>query len=205
MSKKLLGILLAVCTLLSVAVFAFPASAVETVDGVVQINSKEDMLALMGDSSLWDKSIVLNADLDMTGLAVNGIGNSTTPFTGTFDGQNHTISNLGNILDTNGKIGGLFAYVNGATVKNLTVINNATYTNPPFAGLVVGVSKSSAGGAEVLNVTAKGSLTVTSTSSTNTGVGGVIGRIYVSKTGKGCVIENCRNEATVANVSTSAT
>jgi len=42
----------------------------------------------------WDKHFKLVADLDLTGLSVTPIGSVANPFTGTFDGAGHVISNL---------------------------------------------------------------------------------------------------------------
>lgn len=38
------------------------------------------------------------ADIDMAGVTFTGIGSDSTPFTGTFDGDNHIISNLNSPL-----------------------------------------------------------------------------------------------------------
>ncbi len=37
---------------------------------------------------------ILTSDIDMTGLNFSPIGNNSTPFSGIFDGNGHTISNL---------------------------------------------------------------------------------------------------------------
>ena len=59
-------------------------------------------------------------------------------FTGTFDGQGYTISNLGfNATIENG--GGLLGYINGGTVKNLGIIAKGTASNGTTASAYSGV------------------------------------------------------------------
>ena len=55
-----------------------------------------DQLALVGTASvLWDKALVLTADLDVNGIEVRRIGISPgSEFRGSFDGRGHTIRNL---------------------------------------------------------------------------------------------------------------
>ncbi len=81
------------------------------------------------------ETIVLTKDIDLAGINWAPIGNFTydintngdgyvygETFKGTFDGQGHTIKNLYvNAPNTSGV--GLFGYVTGATVKNLTIEN----------------------------------------------------------------------------------
>ena len=62
----------------------------------------------------------LTADLDLSGISISGIGSAANPFTGTLDGQGHSISNL--TID-GGENAGLFGVVKGATIKNLQLLN----------------------------------------------------------------------------------
>lgn len=68
------------------------------------------------DSFSLGKTVSLAADLDLTGVVLEGI----SYFNGTFDGNNHTISNLR--LKAKGSDYGLFRYIGASgTVKNLRV------------------------------------------------------------------------------------
>jgi len=75
----------------------------------------------------WGKCFKLIADIDMAGIdgnQFNIIGSTTVPFTGVFDGNCHTISNL--TYDGNGvNYVGLFGYVDGlsAEIKSVGLIN----------------------------------------------------------------------------------
>ena len=65
----------------------------------VSINSVEDLLQLVADCRLdsWseDRTVDLNTDLDLTGVDFAGI----PTFSGTFDGNSHTISGLSLVDD----------------------------------------------------------------------------------------------------------
>ena len=79
---------------------------------------------------------VLTADIDLKNEEWTpiGIGNGTRngvpidfPYSGTFDGNGHTISGLN--VNYGDKNGGLFCYVKSATIKNLTVAGSVTYSS----------------------------------------------------------------------------
>lgn len=121
------------------------------------------------------------------------IGNSSTKFSGTFDGKNHKISNF----KTSGQYSGLFGYVNGATIQNLTVnvTNNAGATSA--AGLVGVVN----GTTTIRNCTVNGTISGTHQ------VGGFVGfaqGVYQDTTlvlPCNLTIEGCTNNATVTTTS----
>ena len=77
--------------------------------------------------------VVLTADIDLKNEAWTpiGIGTDTRkqdlPYSGTFDGNGHTISGLN--VNYGDKNGGLFCYVKSATIKNLTVAGSVTYSS----------------------------------------------------------------------------
>lgn len=121
------------------------------------------------------------------------IGNSSTKFSGTFDGKNHTISNL----KTSGQYSGLFGYANGATIQNLTVnvTNNAGATS---AGGLVGAVN---GTTTIRNCTVNG--TISGTHQVGCFVGFAQG-VYQDNTlvlPCNLTIEGCTNNATVTTTS----
>ena len=92
---------------------------------------------------------VLTEDIDLNNEPWTpiGIGKDTRkqdlPYSGTFDGNGHTISGLNvNYRDKNG---GLFCYVMNATIKNLTVAGSVTHSsgNGVAYGGIVGYADSS--------------------------------------------------------------
>jgi hypothetical protein len=109
-----------------------------------QIWTAEQMNTIGLNTADWDKCFMLMADIDMsayTGTQYNIIGNDTTKFTGTFDGNNHTISNLNYITTTAVVYTGLFGYTDNASIKNLNLENVNISTRGRYASGLVGYQK----------------------------------------------------------------
>ena len=155
-------------------------------------NSTNYPYAKATDKSFANAYFVLDGNISMSEQSVP-IGNSSTKFSGTFDGKNHTISNF----KTSGQYSGLFGYVNGATIQNLTVnvTNNAGATS---AGGLVGVVN---GTTTIRNCTVNGTISGTHQ------VGGFVGfaqGVYHDNTLDlpcNLTIEGCSNNATVTTTS----
>lgn len=108
---------------------------------------KEDgfMLIGTGDEMAWFAEYVntghnsanakLTDDIDLSDAYMAPIGTQEFPYTGTFDGQRHTLSNL--VID-NGEESctGLFGAVGGATIQNLTLDETCYISGGAFTGLV---------------------------------------------------------------------
>ena len=96
-----------------------------------QIWDANHMQAIGADANDWDKHFMLMADIDLSQFdgrdgreKFNVIGEYANPFTGVFDGNDHTISNF--TYDSNDRIDvGLFVDVYGpnAEIKNLGLID----------------------------------------------------------------------------------
>jgi len=98
-----------------------------------------------GGNNFAGKTVKLGKDLDLAGLPFNPIGHSSNgkSFNGTFDGQGHTISNMYEQSDLSawqyeGEYYGLFAYTNGATIKNVTIADAYISSGRNEAAGVVG-------------------------------------------------------------------
>lgn len=65
-----------------------------------------------------DKHFILDRDIDGKGVFFEAIGSNGTPFTGTFDGQGHTIKDV--MISSGGA--GLFA-INEGIIRNVGIIN----------------------------------------------------------------------------------
>mgnify|MGYP006916068458 CR=1 FL=1 len=104
------------------------ARALEAVDGVYQIATPQDLVAFakLVNNGQTGLKAVLTADLDMTGVTYTPIGSDSKPFTGTFDGQNHSITNFD--LDAPkrglGSDAALVGVTDGALVKNFSISGN---------------------------------------------------------------------------------
>ena len=88
------------------------------------ISTQEELFGLAklvnsGTESFTGKTIFLVSDIDLCGENWLPIGNSTFPFSGTFDGGYHTISNL-SINQPNLWYTGLFGYADD-TIQNLVI------------------------------------------------------------------------------------
>lgn len=158
----------------------------------------------------------LTKDIDLSGEAWTpiGIGGAfyagTPPYSGTFDGKGHTIKNLS--IDSSAHYVGLFGYVYGGTIRNLTVsgsvkgsehtggiagaANGGTFENCANQCAVQGGTT----GGIIGFATEEGTLIVRDcynvgsiTTTTGNSVGGIIGQcINTSGT-----IRNCYNAGTV--------
>lgn len=156
--------LLSLCMALAFACGLFPIHnlrAETLAPEVIKINTSDDFLIFADSCSLdaWsaNKLVILNNDIDLSGTAFE-----TVPvFTGTFDGQNHTIS--GFQYSGDGYVAGLFRYIEkSGCVKNLRLegeviasdekecigglcgVNYGTIRNCSFQGTVSG--KTTVGG-----------------------------------------------------------
>lgn len=105
----------------------------------VTIYNVDDLLEfadMVNSGQSLDARVILMGDIDLTGHEWIPIGNVDNPFKGTFDGQNHKISNL--IIDKPQTSSvGLFGYTTGGEIKKL-VVENAVVTGYLEVGVVAG-------------------------------------------------------------------
>ncbi len=127
-------------------------------------------------------------------------------FSGTFDGQNHTISGLMISCD-NGKSSyrALFGYVKDGTIKNLTV--EGTVNACDSAGVVGALC-----GGTIENVTNEVNVSVSKATPQGTGdkanekpQAKVAGIVVTVKDGNESTITNCRNEGVISSTATEGT
>ena len=97
--------------------------------------------------SFADKTIYLDNDIDLSEYnwkAIGSFNNTSNVFSGTFDGQGHTISGLYR-PSTDKYPSGLFGYVSGATIKNVNLTESLIYTpnadDSSVGGLVAHIRK----------------------------------------------------------------
>ena len=121
---------------------------------------------------------ILTANIDLNNQPWYPIGTNSNKYTGTFDGNGHTISGL--YIDSDDDYQGLFGYVSG-TVKDLSV--SGSVKGNDYVGGVVGWNDGS-----VINCAFSGSV------SGSDHVGGVVGD-------NGGTVENCYNTGSVSGVS----
>ncbi len=116
------------------------AMALEQKDGVYLINNGQDLeeFSNMVASGNGGISAVLTADIDMDKIDHQPIGTVSSPFRGTFDGQQHYIMNM--IIDLpEQEYVGLFGVLNdGAYIKNVIVDWSCFVSGSAFVGAIAG-------------------------------------------------------------------
>ncbi len=123
----------------------------------VSVSTPEELKAVAerinnGETSL---NIRLTDDIDLTGQAWTPIGTESNAYTGTFDGQGHTIFELDITIST-AKYAGLFGYIgSGGMVKNLK-LDSPTVNGSSDSGAVAG--RNDGGTIADCHVTGSGSL-----------------------------------------------
>ena len=103
-----------------------------------QVNTQHD--SWQDREHFSNKELIQVADIDLGGHEFPGIGADINYyFGGTYDGQGYSIKNftINRPDSTTGNYAGVFNYIRGATVKNLTV-NDATITGYSNVGGIAG-------------------------------------------------------------------
>ena len=159
--------------------------------GETEISTADQLKAVANNLS---GSYKLTADIDLGGEAWTPIGNSDTPFTGTFDGNGHTVSNFTITADeTYGKnSAGFFGYSNGGTIKNLRIANATITTSySAYVGAVLGYQLSEVAGRISSCVVASDvTLIADGAHCEQLKIGGIVGESRY-------LLEYCENNATV--------
>ena len=106
------------------------AKSVVISDYVNQSTDKNDKLTLFSG-----QTVVLTSDVDLQGVEWTPIGTDNT-IAGTFDGGNHTISNL-KVSGNNKRIGLFASSGHGMTIKNVKM-TNVNLTGSDYVGAIVG-------------------------------------------------------------------
>lgn len=156
----------------------------------ITISTAEDLNNLRNDMAA---SYVLANDIDMTGCSFVpfGIVNNTTAgkFTGTFDGQGHTIKGLKYDVEGKGEVG-LFSQTDNATIKNLIIEGAYFRGNANVGGIVGQMYRTTITDCAVLNSYIEG----------RDHVGAIAGEIAQTQVGdsyEGGAITNCFSDARI--------
>lgn len=131
-----------------------------------------------------DKRVILDTDIDFNNTTIMPIGDANTNFKGTFDGQNHTISNYK--LEYMGSGVGLFGNINGALICNVKIKNVTVYGSEGVTdgiAALVGYDISS----RIINCHVDGF----TTGSSSRYMGGIVGSSYGTEI-TACSIDNAQ-------------
>lgn len=108
-----------------------------------QIASTADLVTLSLTHDDWGKSFVLTADIDLGGVDWTPIGTCvnyyTESFTGTFDGQGHTIANLTYAAPASWSAG-LFGCIHNAQITDINM-TGGNVSGSQYVGLLVGINE----------------------------------------------------------------
>ena len=162
------------------------------------VSSAEELRYIAGLVNAGDtfagKTINLVKDIDLGGVEWTPIGTAIrsgsaftgNTFSGTFDGNGHTISGLKiTSSPSNEDFGiGLFNSAKGATIKNFTLENVEINVKGDAVAAAVGLVSDDA---TISGINTSGTI------EGGDGVGGIVGRMLISGT-----IENCTNEAAIS-------
>ncbi len=146
------------------------------------ISTASHLYELYGTSGDWGKHFKQTTDITVTGTWTP-IGNSSTYFTGNYNGDGHTISGI--TIDNTNSYQGMFGKCNGATIQKLGLIN-LNISGGSVTGGLVGLVEGS--GATISECYTSGNVT-----GTYNNVGGLIGNC--SSNGS---TSNCYSRASVA-------
>ena len=145
MKKNLLFVLLSMIGIWTGSQRAF---ALDQKDGIYQIATAQDLedFSNMVASGNGKISGALTGDIDFAGVSHMPIGTVSSPFSGTFDGQQHFIRNMSLDLPEQEYVG-LFGVLNdGAYIKNVIVDWSCVVTGKRF---VAGIAGGTNGGGTV--------------------------------------------------------
>lgn len=191
----------------------YAADAASVTDYVLDTGEKTLAIKTAKGAAFWsdsaskqlylDYAVTLDANLDVSGFLWTPVGDSHgNGFTGSFDGQGHSISALTVNLTTD-DYGGLFGklYTNG-TVKNVRIASGSITVECPtsaYAGGIAGYSYYST----ILNCENHAAITAQTTGSPDTNTthaGGLVGYAGMSST-----VENALNTGAIYAITNSTT
>jgi len=200
MNKRLLAA--ALCVVLMFMLL--PAGVMAGGADVLEISTPEELLAFAEDvnsgsyNGLTDAVVELTADIDMSGYDWVPMGDMDNCwFSGTFEGNGHTVSNLSiteGAVDTYGSYYGFFGHTWDAVIRNVNVSGSIEGDDSynVCAGAVVGLLE----GGEIVNCSTSGfTIDFNNTYSYNTGggIGGIVGFAYDAE------VSDCVSYAQIVN------
>lgn len=107
-------------------------TALECVDGIYIISSPEDFVFVRNN---LNEKYQLGADIDLSGVEFLPVGTAENPFTGNFDGNGFSISNL--VIQSAGDYAGFFGVTSNAKIKGVT-LNHVTIIGNDYVGSLAG-------------------------------------------------------------------
>ncbi len=154
-----------------------------------KISTLDELVWISADASRWNKYYIQTANIDASetsslndGAGWSPIGNSSTYFTGTYDGQYYAITDL--YINRSSDFQALIGYSSG-TLKNLAIVDASIYAGGYDYSIATSVGMLRGGGI-IQNCFSTGSC------SGGNNCGGVVGYVFESAT-----VSNCYTTASV--------
>ncbi len=155
----------------------YSASADDDTDTWTSIASAYELYFYISSGD-YSNNIKLMADIDMSEYPLTStIGTTSNPFTGKFDGNGYTISNITIDLsdeDTQSSVG-LFGALNGATISNVAISGTVNITPNSSTTLNVGVIAGYAENSTFTNVQITATVNLEIELNQNINYGGIVG------------------------------
>ncbi len=110
------------------------------VDGVYSLISGADVrwFAVMVNTVDASLNASLDEDISFEGVNFNGIGTAAAPYSGTFNGKNHLVSNLVIDMPNEGNVGFFREITAGAHIMNFTIDNSCAFFGKNFTAAFIG-------------------------------------------------------------------
>ena len=228
MLKKSLSLVLMIALVLSILSGVFLTSYAATgnwLDGISSTTTTWDSSGTIGSASelaqfcynvnhgksYSGQTITLTADIDLSGKDWTPIGTTTNEFSGTFNGQGHTVGNMS--ITSYYTMNGLFGYIAGAAISNLSVSGSITVGGNGTGAIAaladgspstiqnchssVDINTSTGAVGGIIGYAASGMLSITNCcntgniSSNNNAIGGICGSTR-------SVVTNCYNTGNIS-------
>ena len=135
------------------------------------------------DPDFLSASYLQTADLDLAGASFSPCGSSAAPFTGVYDADGHSISNLS--VSVSGDNAGLFGCISGGTVRKLNIASSSVSASGQNAGSIAGLLTN---GGRISSCRVDAASTVTSGARA---AGSIVGKVV------GGTIDNCASHGNV--------
>ena len=175
---------------------ASPAATSDS-DYVLDTGSKTLIIKTAKGAAFWsangttylDYTVKLANDIDVSAFQWTSVGSWRIPFTGTFDGQGHSIAHL-KVHET-GNHAGFFGQTSGSTIKNLCIASGsiiAAAGGESYAGSIVGNAQDNS---TIVNCCNHADVFCTSSSASQTSASGIAGSGYYP------IITNCYNTGNI--------
>ncbi len=109
-------------------------------DGNLMLASAADVVWFAAMVNKVDASLnaMLAADIDFNGVDFQGIATAAAPFSGTFDGQRHIVSNLVIDMPEEANVGFFREITAGAHIMNFTIDATCSINGKNFVGAFIG-------------------------------------------------------------------